>query len=187
MKSLAVFLVLAFLSVDQSWAKAGPLPTDVFESADLIARVRIDDDLEVIPTPQYGRDYTAEGIVSADVVKAATSAKPSEYRKLATASIIQTFKGGKAGEKIQIRHTNDLVCPNIHYKKGGQYLVFLTREPDSSAYVTMSTYNGQFLIEDDQIFSPYRIPGYNGKFSDPPAPYARVANFLRDAVAKAKQ
>ncbi len=186
MKSVAIFLVLAFLSIDQSWAKAAGLPADVFESADLIARIRVDDDIEVIPIPRYGRDYNDKGIVSPETVKAAVAAAPREYRKLATASIIQAFKGGKSGDKIKIRHTNSLACPNVFYKKDAEYLVFLTKEPDFSAYVTMSSYNGQFPIEANQIFSPYRIPGYSGKFSDGHAPYARVANFLRSAVAQQK-
>lgn len=131
MKAIAVAFTI--LAVASTFGKSGGISVlDGIQNADVIARVRIDDDFEVLPRYASGQNLR-------------------EYRNLATASLIETFRAPPGVDKIKIQHMNSLACPNVIYTKGREYVVFLQKAVDSEGYVTMGTNSGQFRIEDDQV------------------------------------
>lgn len=180
MKKLAVHFILALFTINAAWGKAAGLSLpEALEQADIIAHIRIEDDLEIIPRTKRTRSDDGTITVSTN------SSNPEEYRKIATASILDVFKSDKADAKIKIRHTNGYGCPNVIYQKGNEYIVFLTKEPDSEYYTTMNFYAGQFRVEEEQVTGFYLLPGYTYP-DDLKAPYSRVSAFLHNVMQKKK-
>lgn len=181
MRKVFLLFILVFSACYDLWGSAAglSLPAAV-ETADLIARIRIDEDVEVIPL------LTATRSDNGKVVYSTTSENPEEYRKVATASIVESFKGGRTGDQIKIRHTNGYGCPNVIYQKGTEYIVFLQKESDSNKYVTMNYYAGQFRVEGQQILGFYLMPGYkhpeSGRLHS-----EQVTAILRAAIQKAEK
>lgn len=108
-----------------------------------------------------------------------------EYRNVATASLVDIFKAPEGADKITIQHTNGYACPNVRYKKGREYIVFLRKVVDSDNYVTMNYYAGQFRIENNQVLAFYLMPGYKNP-DDLRLPYQRIVDFLKNAIQKQK-
>jgi hypothetical protein len=178
MKKIALYFIVALFSITTSWGMAVGLSIpDALERADIIAHIRIEDDVEIMPA--IIRTKTDDGKVAFST----NSTDPEKYRKIATASLIHTFKAPQGQDKIKIRHTNGYVCPNVRYQKGKEYIVFLRKEADSDHYVTMNFYAGQFKIEEGQVVAFYLMPGYKHP-DDLRLPYGRVSVFLNDAIQK---
>lgn len=180
MKKFAIHFILAFFTINAAWGKAAGLSLpEALEQADIIAHIRIDNDFEIIPSTNGVRDD--HGTINL----AMNSENPRQYRKTATALILQAFKSDQEGKTIEIRHTNGFACPNVVYQKGNEYVVFLKKEPNSEYYTTMNFYAGQFRVEEEQVTGFYLLPGYTHP-DDLKVPYSRVSAFLHDAMQKQK-
>ncbi len=178
MKKIALYLVLTLLAVQASWGMAlGLSLPDAITKADIIAHIRIDDDLEIIPI--FIKTKTADGKTTFPP----NSVDPKKYRKIATASLFYAFKASGSEDKIKILHTNGFTCPNVIYRKEKEYIVFLRKDPDSDHYVTMNSYAGQFKIEDGHVTGFYLMDGYK-RPEDLRLPYERVATFLKESIQK---
>jgi hypothetical protein len=181
MKKITLHLLLPLLAIHVCWGMAVGLSLpDAIEKADIIAHIRIDDDLEVIP------GFTKSQTDDETFTISTNSTNPGEYRKIATASLIHAFKASGGQDKIKIRHTNGFTCPNVRYQKGGEYIVFLRKEVGSDFYVTMNYYAGQFELEGDQVVAFYLMPDYKHP-DDLRLPYGRVAEILNNAIQKQKR
>lgn len=185
MKKIALQLILVMLSVTVSWGSAvGLTLPEAIDKADIIAHIRIDDDLEIIPhVTQSGNHIRTDNGFTISVTNNTT--EPEKYRNRATATILDSFKGGAPGKTIQIRHTNGYTCPNVIYQTGREYIVFLHKEADSPYYVTMNYYAGQFRIEEKQVLSFYLMPGYQHP-DQLRLPYEQVFRFLKQAIPQPK-
>lgn len=178
MKRIAIQFIFSIFMMNASWGIALGLDLpDAIKRADIIAHIRVDDDLEIIPGIKHSRGAGGRIIISTN------PDDRRKYRKIATASIIHNFKGYEGNQPIKIRHTNGFICPNVVYRKGGEYIVFLRKEPDSDYYVTMNSYAGQFKIEDSQVVAFYLMDGYRHP-DDLRLPYERVVTFLRETIQK---
>jgi predicted small lipoprotein YifL len=175
MKLAALHLILALFTIRAACGLAAGLsmPEAVVE-ADVIAHIRVVDDVEVVPDSITKRDGNTL-TVSMNIEKL------GEYRHVATAKLVETFKGAAGEKTIEIRHTNGFGCPNVHYKNGDDCLVFLRKEPGTDRYVTMNFYAGKFPIEDGGVRGFYIMPNFVRE-KDSILPYARVAAFLTEAV-----
>ncbi|HWL51688.1 MAG TPA: hypothetical protein VNQ90_04590 [Chthoniobacteraceae bacterium] len=178
MKNIALQLILCMVAIHASWGMAvGLVLPDAIKRADLIAHIRIDDDLEI--SPRFKRTSNADGGVT--IALLGGSDDPEAYTRIATASIVHTFKGGEGTGTIKIRHTNGFTCPNVIYQAGEEYIVFLRKEPDSDHYLTMNHYAGQFKMEDGQVIAFYLINNYKHP-DDLRLPYGRVSTFLKESI-----
>lgn len=178
MKKITLHLVLTILAVQVSWGMAAGLSLpDAITKADIIAHIRIDDDLELIP--MFTKTKTSDG----KITYSPNSTDPQKYRKIATASVVYAFKAPETENKIKILHTNGFTCPNVIYRKGKEYIVFLRKETDSNHYVTMNSYAGQFKIEDGHVMGFYLMDGYK-RPEDLRLPYERVTTFLKESIQR---
>jgi len=180
MKTIALNCFLALLAVSASWGMAfGLTLPDASNRADIVAHIRVDDDLEV--SPRFKHTRNADGSVTVS----SSSDDPNAYTKIATASVVRAIKGYEGSNPIKIRHTNGFGCPNVIYQKGKEYIVFLRKEPGSDYYVTMNFYAGQFKIENGQVVAFYLMHGYKHP-DDLRLPYERVITFLTESIQKQK-
>ena len=178
MKKIAIYLALTLSAVQACWGMAMGLSLPgAITKADIIAHIRIDDDSAI--TPPSTRNQTADGKITVSN----HSADPKKYTKIATASLVHAFKASKTGDKIKILHTNGFTFPNVIYRKGKEYIVFLRKELDADHYVTMNSYTGQFKIENGLVTGFYLIDGYK-RPDDLHLPYERVATFLNESIQK---
>ncbi len=181
MKKTLLSLVLVLISSHICFGMAVGLSLeDAIERADVIAHIRITDDLEVIP--RFTRTESKNGTVSFST----NSNDPDKYRNLAIASIVHDFKGSIEKSEIKIQHTNGYGCPNVIYRVGEEYIVFLRKDSDSDTYVTMNFYAGQFRMEADQVVAFYLMSGYKHP-DDLRLPYERVSAFLKKAIRNNKR
>jgi hypothetical protein len=109
------------------------MPEAVAE-ATLIVRVKILDTRELPPPPGISKDDT-QAIYD---------------RELSRAKILDTAKGGKKDEVIEVEHNNGLDCPNVIYSPGEDCIVFLRKLP-SGHYKTMNTYLGYFPVGENGL------------------------------------
>ena len=131
------------------------------KEADVIARIRITSDAEIIPhTPKLD---------------------PREYRRIATATVLTPFKGCKAGDTLKLNHTNGFGCPNVIYTTEHEYIVFLRKSSDEGRFDTMNLYAGQFPIEDGMVLGFYLLRGYRYP-DDLRLPLTKVVDFLSHEV-----
>lgn len=184
MKSLALHLFLVLCMIRTASGKAAGLPEDVVEKADLIAYVRVADNLDLLA------DIKSEKVRDPKYVESLSALleefkDSSKYREIATATPLQVFKGPTDVAAVKIRHTNGYGCPNVSYAKDKGYIVFLQKEAGSDCYVTMCYYNGQFPVEDGKVAGFYLMPRGDSLGNSKP-PYEQVAAFLKEAVQKAK-
>ena len=100
--------------------------------ADLIARVRV---ISVSPAP-------------AD----------SGFKHIARVTVIDTAKGSKLGESVDLLSDNGLTCPNVLYAVGDDCIVFAKRRKNGH-FETMNAYAGQFRVENGsaEFYLPSRL------------------------------
>jgi hypothetical protein len=180
MNRITFLCALSILGIQSSWGMAvGLFLPESIEKADIVAHIRIDEDVEIIPA--WITSKTENGFTAFS----SNPSEPEKYRKVATASLLHSFKAPNGIDKILIRHTNGFGCPNVRYTKGAEYIVFLQKEKDSEYYRTMNYYNGQFKIEEGQVVRFYLMPGYKYP-EDLRMPYERVTAFLEELMQKQK-
>ena len=129
---------------------------NALKEAHIIAHIRITSDIQMIP-------YTSK-------------LDPREYRRIATATVLTSFKGSKAGDTLKLNHTNGFGCPNVIYTTEREYIVFLKKSSDEGRFDTMNLYAGQFQIEDGMVLGFYLLRGYRYP-DDLRLPLAKVLDF----------
>ncbi len=157
---LATFL-FGLSCMNMSGKIAGLSLEKAIEEADIIARIRIISDVQLVP-------YTPK-------------ADPREYKKIATATVLTPLKGCKAGDTLKLNHTNGFGCPNVIYRTEGEYIVFLRKSSSEGHFDTMNLYAGQFPIEDGMVLGFYLLRGYRYP-DDLKLPLTRVLDFLSHEV-----
>jgi len=153
---LATFL-FGLSCMNMSGKIAGLSLEKALKEADIIAHIRITSAVQIIPyTPKLD---------------------PREYRRIATATVLTSFKGCKAGDTLKLNHTNGFGCPNVIYRAECEYIVFLRKSSDEGRLDTMNLYAGQFPIEDGMVLGFYLLRGYRYP-DDLRLPLTRVLDFL---------
>ena len=156
-----ISFVFGLLCMNVSGKIAGFSLEKALKEADIIAHIRITSDVQIIPyTPKLD---------------------PREYRRIATATVLTSFKGCKAGDTLKLNHTNGFGCPNVIYRTECEYIVFLRKSSDEGRFDTMNLYAGQFPIQDDMVLGFYLLRGYRYP-DDLRLPLARVLDFLSHEV-----
>jgi len=157
---LATFL-FGLLCMNVSGKISGFSLEKSLKEADIIAHIRITSDVQIIPY--------------------APKLDPREYRRIAAATVLTSFKGCKAGDTLKLNHTNGFGCPNVIYTTEREYIVFLKKSSAEGRFDTMNLYAGQFQIEDGMVLGFYLLRGYRYP-DDLRLPLAKVLDFLSHEV-----
>lgn len=97
-----------------------PLP-ELVQRSSLIARVRV---IETRPAPV-----------------------PNRYRSLAKVRLLEVLRGEPGADVVQVRFDNGYACPNVHFEKGEECLLFAEQEIDG-CFLTVNWDNGKKAVDE---------------------------------------
>jgi len=97
-----------------------------------------------IPLPQKVAD--SDLIARVTILSTHRLQRSERYKSLAKAKVVEAIKGSRVGEIIQLEYDNGLVCPNVHYSKNEDVIIFAVKM-DNGHYYTYNTYNGKYKVK----------------------------------------
>src|SRR4029450_1630117 len=109
-----ISVVFGLLCMNVSGKIAGFSLEKGLKEADIIAHIRVTSDVQIIPY--------------------APKLDPREYGRIATATVLTSFKGCKTGDTLKLNHTNGFGCPNVIYRTESEYIVFLRKSSDEGRF-----------------------------------------------------
>lgn len=111
------------------------------------------------PTPLPHTCKVSDLIAVVEITATNRAGASKSYQAVATAKVIETFKGRINGATFMLDFDNGLGCPNVWYARGERCLVFATKLP-TGHFATYNTSHGKFIVTNDTVLG-WTVEGTN--------------------------